>query len=105
VLWFWSLPVCSVETARKENTMAANTLEAKAHELIGHLGAGQLAAVVHLLEVMIEDEEDELTEEDRQAIRGSRKYFRENPEGGLSFDEMVAGCGFTLDQVRNQKAD
>lgn len=85
--------------------MAANTLEAKAHELIGHLGPGQLAAVVHLLEVMIEDEEDGLTEEDRQAIRSSRTHFRENPEGGLPFNEIVEGCGFTLDQVRNQKAD
>jgi len=85
--------------------MAANTLEAKARELIGHLGPGQLAAVVHLLEVMLENEEDELTEEDRQAIRSSREYFRENPEGGLSLEETVAGCGFTMDQVRNQKVD
>ena len=73
--------------------------------LIGHLGPGQLAAVVHLLEVMIENEEDELTEEDRQAIRSSREYFRENPEGGLSLEEMVAGSGFTMDQVRNLKVD
>ena len=85
--------------------MAANTLEAKARELIGRLGPGQLAAVVHLLEVMIENEEDELTEEDRQAIRSSREYFRENPEGGLSLEEMVADCGFTMDQLRNQKVD
>jgi len=75
--------------------MAANTLETKAHELIGHLGAGQLAAVVHLLEVMIDDQDDELTEEDRRAIAGSREYFRQNPESGLSFEEMVAGLGFT----------
>ncbi len=80
--------------------MATNALESKAHELIGHLGPGQLAAVVHLLEVMIDEQGDELTEEDRQAIRSSREYFRENPQGGLSFEEVVAGCGVTMEQFR-----
>ena len=79
--------------------MAADTRE-HAHELVDQLGPGQLAAVVHLLEVMIDDEEDELTEEDREAIRSSREYFRQNPNGGLSMEDMVAGCGFTMDQVR-----
>ncbi len=79
--------------------MAANAKQ-HAHELLEQLGPGQLAAVVHLLEVMVEDEADELTEEDGQAIRSSREYFRENPGGGLSFEDMVAGCGFTMDQVR-----
>ena len=41
--------------------MAVSTLEAKAHELLGHLGPGKLAAVVHLLEVMVrEDDEPDL---------------------------------------------
>lgn len=84
--------------------MAVNTLEAKAHELIDQLGPGQLAAVVHLLEVMI-DEDDELTKEDRRAIADSREYFRQNPQGGVSFEEMVADCGFTMDQIRKHKAD
>lgn len=79
--------------------MTADTKQ-QAHELLDQLGPGQLAAVVHLLQVMIENEEDELTEEDRQAIRSSRDYFRQNPDGGLSFEDMVAGCGFTLDQLR-----
>ena len=35
------------------------TLEAKAHGLIGQLNPGELAAVVHLLEVMVHDEDDE----------------------------------------------
>jgi len=74
-----------------------------AHELLEQRVPGQLAAVVHLFEAMIEDKQDELTEEDRQAIRSSREYFRENPDGGLSFEDMVAGCGFTMDQIR--KAD
>jgi len=82
--------------------MTSNTKQL-AHELLDQLAPGQLSAVVHLLKVMVDDEEDELTEEDRQAILSSREYFRENPDGGLSFEDMVAGCGFTMDQVR--KAD
>ena len=39
--------------------MAVNTLEAKAHELLGQLNPGKLAAVVHLLEVMVHDEDIE----------------------------------------------
>jgi hypothetical protein len=56
-----------------------------------------LAAVVRLLEVMIDDQDDELTDEDRGAIAGSREYFRQNPESGLSFEEeeMVTSLGFT----------
>ena len=79
--------------------MAADSRQ-HAHELVDQLGPGQLAAVIHLLEVMIDDEGDELTEEDREAIRSSREYFRENPEGGLSMEDMVASCSFTMDQVR-----
>ncbi|HMF78687.1 MAG TPA: hypothetical protein VK604_23725 [Bryobacteraceae bacterium] len=75
--------------------MAANTLEAKAHELLGYLGPSQLAAVVRLLEVMVDEEDEELTEEDRRAIAASREYFRQNPEGGLTFEQVAAECGFT----------
>jgi hypothetical protein len=85
--------------------MAANSLEARAHELLSYLGPGKLAAVVNLLEVMIRDEDDELTEEDRRAISASREYFRQNPEGGLSLEQVAAECGFTMDQIRNHKAD
>ena len=82
--------------------MAANSLELQAHELIGSLDPDQLAAVVHLLKVMI-DEDDELTEEDRAAFMDSREYFRHNPDGGIPFEKVVAECGFTMDQIR--KAD
>jgi hypothetical protein len=85
--------------------MAADTLQAKAHELLGQLGPGQLAAVVHLLEVMLDDEDDQVTDEDRQAIADSREYFRRNPDGGVSFEQVAAECGFTMDQIRNNKAD
>ncbi len=84
--------------------MAADALESKAHELVNQLGASQLAAVVQLLEVMIHDD-DELTAEDRRAVAASREYFRQGGEG-LSFEQVVADCGFTMDQIRgNSKRD
>ena len=87
--------------------MAVDTLEAKAHELLGQLGPGKLAAVVHLLKVMIRDEdgeEEELTEEDRRAIAASREYFRQGGQG-IPFEQVVAECGFTMEQIRGAKSD
>jgi len=78
--------------------MAVDTLESKAHELVYRLAPSQLAAVVQLLEVMIHDDDDELTEEDRRAVAASREYFREGGES-VSFDQLVADCGFTMDRV------
>ena len=78
---------------------ATNTLEAKARELLGHLQGSQLAAVVQLLEAMVRDEDDELTDEDRRAIARSREYFQQGKEG-VSFEQFAADCGFTMDQIR-----
>lgn len=84
--------------------MTADSLENKAHELLGQLGPHQLAAVVQLLEVMIHDDGGEnLTEEDRRAVETSREYFRQGGEG-LSFEQAVAECGFTIDRVLAAKA-
>jgi hypothetical protein len=74
-----------------------------AHELIDDLDPGQLAAVGHLLEVMVGDDE-ELTEEDRRAIAASREYFRNGGEG-IPFEQVVAECGFTMEQIRSHKGD
>ena len=87
--------------------MAVEKLEAKAHELIGQLNPGKLAAVVHLLEVMVHDEdgeEAELTEEDRRALRASDEYFR-NGGQGIPLEQVVAECGFTMEQIRGAKRD
>ena len=86
--------------------MAVSALEAKAHELLGHLGPGKLAAVVHLLEVMIEDDagEEELTEEDRRALRASDEFFR-NGGQGIPFEQVVADLGFTMEQIRGAKKE
>jgi hypothetical protein len=81
--------------------MATNTLDAKQHarELIDQLGPSQIAAVVRLLEVMTGDDDDELTEEDRRAVTASRQYFERGGEG-IPFEQVLAACGFTIDQIR-----
>jgi hypothetical protein len=87
----------------KENVMAVSTLEAKAHELLGQLGPGKLAAVVHLLQVMIDDDdEEELTEKDRCALRASDEYFR-NGGQGIPFEKVVTDLGFTMEQFRGAR--
>lgn len=74
------------------------------HELIDQLPPAQLAAVEGLLEVMIHDEDDELTDEDRRAVAASREYFKKGG-AGVPFERVVAELGFTLDQVRGHKGD
>lgn len=49
-------------------------------------------------------DEDELTEEDRRAITASRDYFRHGGER-LSFEQVAAECGFTMDQVRDSQTE
>jgi hypothetical protein len=71
-----------------------------AHDLLDRLGPGQLAAVVHLLETMVEPD-DELSEEDRRAVAASREYFR-NGGAGVSFEQVTPECGFTMDEIRNR---
>jgi hypothetical protein len=76
----------------------------QAHQLLDQLSPSQLDAIAKLLEVMIgEDDDEELAAEDRRAIAASRDYFRQNPEGGIPFEQVVAECGFTMDQVRHHQ--
>ena len=85
--------------------MAADILEAKqhAHQLLEQLGPDQIAAVLQLLEVMVEPEDEPLTGEDRRAVAASREYFRQNPEGGVTLEQVAADCGFTMDRIRGHK--
>lgn len=80
--------------------MAVETLEAKAHELIGQLNPGKLAAVVHLLEVMVHDDEEdeEVSPEEEAAVVRSKEWFKHNE--GIPFEQVVSDLGFTMDQIR-----
>ena len=52
---------------------------------------------------MVHDDEA-MTSEDRRAITASREYFQQGNEG-LSFEQLVDGCGFTMEQVRKHESD
>lgn len=72
----------------------------QAHALLDLLPPAKLGAVRSLLEVMIDDgDEEELTEEDRRALRASDEYFR-NGGQGIPLEQVVADLGFTMDQIR-----
>ena len=48
------------------------------HELVEQLGPAQIGAVLQLLEVTVEPEEEPLSEEDTQAVAASREYVRQS---------------------------
>jgi hypothetical protein len=73
--------------------------------LLDNLGPAQFDAIARLMEMLARaDEDEELTEAERAAVAASREYFRQNPEGGISIEEVAADCGFTMDQIRNRKS-
>jgi len=73
-------------------------------ELLDRLEPSQVAAVVQLLEVMTREDDDKLTEQDRQAVAASLEYFRKGGEG-VPFEQVVSDLGFTMDQIRNHKSE
>ena len=76
--------------------MAVNTLEAKAHELLGQLNPGKLAAVVHLLETMVSPEEDgdTLSNAERKAVAEADEWLKHNQP--IPHEEVLAEFGLTM---------
>jgi len=83
------------------------------HALVDQLPPVQLAALEGLLHSMLElvsrasaitpVEDEEIGEEEEQAVARSKEWFKNNE--GIPFEQVVAECGFTMDQVRNQRLD
>lgn len=82
-----------------------------AHELIERLAASQVAAVVGLLEAMLDpvsraianapvDDEPE-TEEERQAVAEATEWLKHNKP--IPFEEVLADFGLTLADVKGHK--
>lgn len=71
--------------------MAVSTLETKANELLGQLEPSKLAAVVHLLEVMIHDEP--VTSEDRRRFQEGQAFFASGK--GTPMEDVLAEFGLT----------
>jgi hypothetical protein len=79
-----------------------------AHRLLDQLDPSQFAAVLQVLEVMVDPAghscEEPLTEEDRREVAASREWFEKNPEG-IPFEQVVAECGLTMDAIKNRDGD
>jgi hypothetical protein len=72
----------------------------RAHALLDLLPPAKLGAVRTLLEVMVAgDEDEELTEADRRALRASDAYFRGGGQG-IPFEQAIADLGFTMEEIR-----
>jgi len=71
--------------------MTVNALEAKAHELLSHLGPGKLAAVVHLLEAITDRPEEPVTDEDRHRFHESQAFFASGK--GIPMEDVLAEFG------------
>jgi hypothetical protein len=79
--------------------MAVDALEAKAHELLAHLGPSKLAAVVHLLEVMVYQDDVEpatpepVSEEDRRRFHEGQAWFAQRGGKGIPIDDVLSEFG------------
>lgn len=79
--------------------MAASTLEIKAHELLGQLNPGKLAAVVHLLEVMVHDnalieDGDTLSPAEAKAIAEADEWSKHNAP--IPHQQVLAEFGLSM---------
>ena len=83
---------------RRGTVMGVNMLEAKAHELLSQLNPGKLAAVVHLLEVMIHDDEiedsDTLSPAEAKAIAEADEWSKHNQP--IPHEEVLAEFGLSM---------
>jgi hypothetical protein len=78
--------------------MTANPLESKAHELLGQLKPGKLAAVVHLLEVMVHDDDiedsDTLSPAEARAIAEADEWSKHNKP--IPHEQVLAELGLSI---------
>ena len=84
----------------------------QAHAYLDRLPPAQLSAVRSLLEAMLPNpvsralanaplEDEEISEEEKQAVARSREWFKNNQ--GTSFEDVVAELGLSMDEIRNAK--
>lgn len=74
----------------------------QAHALLDLLPPAKLGAVRSLLEVMIDDEDDELTDEDRAAIQAGLASLDKN--GGVPMEDVLADFGLTVAEFEKMGA-
>lgn len=77
--------------------MAADALEAKGHELLGQLGPDKLAAIVHLLEVMVQNEGEPVTDDNRRRFHEGQSWFAQRGGKGVPMEDVLADFGLQAD--------
>ena len=86
----------------------------QAHALLDRVPPDQMTAAVRFLEFLLLDpvdrslaiapiEDEEISEEEEQAVARSKEWFKHND--GIPFEQVVAELGFTMDQIRNHRMD
>ncbi len=81
-----------------------------AHQLLDQLDPGQLAAIGHLLELMVDPvaravaaapaDDEPVTEEDRRRFREGKAWFAKRGGKGISMEEVFAQTGIAPDDLR-----
>jgi hypothetical protein len=81
-----------------------------AHQLLDQLDPGQLAAIGHLLEVMVDPvaravaaapaDDEPVTEEDRRRLREGKAWFAKRGGKGIPMEEVLAQTGIAPDDLR-----
>jgi len=66
----------------------------QAHALIDLLPPAKLGAVRSLLEVIVDDDDGEMTEEDRAAIQAGLASLNQN--GGIPMEDVLRDFGLTM---------
>ena len=84
-----------------------------AHELIERLSPNQVAAVVGLLEAMLDPvslaianapvDDEPSTEEERQALARSEAWFQERGGKGIPMEDVLADFGLTLEDFAEKR--
>jgi hypothetical protein len=77
----------------------------QAYQLLDQLSPGQLAAVVHLLQVMSDPvayslanapfEDEPISEEETRAVAASKAWMAQHPGEGIPHEEVLAEFGLT----------
>jgi hypothetical protein len=65
-----------------------------AHQLLDRLDPGRLAAVVHLLEVFLDEDGDALSPAETKAITEADEWSKHNEP--IPHEQVLAGFGLTL---------
>lgn len=75
----------------------------QAHALLDRLPPSKLGAVRTLLEVMVDEGDEELTEEDRAAIQAGLDSLEKH--GGIPHEQVLADFGLTMEDWEKMAAE